>query len=147
MDPFTELVVPSLGKAAPVPILVVIPIDASVQDPSPGPGPATFLKLNGSVSCSLTGVETDPVAPVVKVGLATSIRITPFGIGTPAWIVSATSTDNVTVLPSGSVLLDKHYVVSGNADLMLHMRFKITSTIVTVSEMWFTISPIVGGDS
>jgi len=148
----TESAAQGFEKAAPVPVVypIVIPINASLLDPRPGPGPANFLMLKGSVGCSLTGAETsvDPVVPVTKVELATNILITPFGIGTPdSWNVSATSTDYVAVLPNDAALLQKNYIVSGTAGLVLHMTFKVMRETVTLSEMWLTITPIVGVDS
>jgi hypothetical protein len=147
VDPFTELAAPGLEKAAPAPIVypIVIPINASLQDPRPGPGPARFLMLRGSVSCSMTDDATLVVAvPVTKVDLATSILITPFGIGTAdSWKVSATSSDYVAVPLNDAGLLQKNYIASGSgtAGLVLHMTFKVTKKTLTLSEMWLTITP------
>jgi hypothetical protein len=152
VDPFTESAAPSLEKAAPAPVVypIVIPINVSLQDPRPGPGPVSLLMLKGSVGCSLTDVvtSTDAVTsllpvPVTKVDLATNIFITPFGIGTPdSWKVSATSSDYVAVPLNDACLLQKNYIVSGTAGLVLHITLKVTREMVTLSEIWLTITPM-----
>jgi hypothetical protein len=155
VDPFTESAAPSLEKAVPVPVIdpIVIPINTVLHDPRLGFN--DLVLLAGQVQCILTS-ETDAnsrlATYVVTVDQTVAIEVTPFGDSSdPGGKISGGSLDNVTVPYGQSGLLQKAYKVSWNSNpglagnLTLNMVFEVTSTGITLSELWLTTIPISQG--